>query len=383
MQRTARLTSMCAAGGLGALAVLALGASLALTGCGESDAASGGITSPAATADATLASGPPTLDELRTRLQLSTRQAEEIEPPLGDWRIRHETQARQLRSGEGLGAGSGASPMLEFLASSSEILTREQFLELAAFLTERREAQADRIRARFRDGPPEDGRGPAARGGGRWGGPERGGLGRNGPGMGGPGRGGPRGDGPGGDLRDLGVTREQAQALREANREYRKARAELVKSYHEDAIGAEALRSGLEDLESSHEAKLASLLDDTQLATLTGKKEARRTERAQRRLENLGNGIDERVAFLTKVLALDESQAASVRAALENAVAEETAILTALLAGTLSPVDAFVDGLLVREAAREAIEAVLTPGQIEVLEALRPLMPGPGGRRHA
>lgn len=346
------------------------------TGCDDSDDATlDSVVTPLATETGELAMGPPTVDELQARLGLSQDQVEALTPLIADWQSQHEARRNRMGSREGRGPrfGHGSEdvnpPHMAFLGGSVEVLSREQFLEMLEFLTEKRDA------ARERRGELGRGRGSGPHGG----------FGRDCEGMP-PGRHGPRDGqrhGPGGGLADeLGLTDEQKEELHEAMREHREARRELMQGFHEETVTVDALRSGLKELQEDFETKIGTILDADQLAAFNEHRETRRTERLERQLERISSRDgSRRIEFLTKVLGLDDSQVAQLEEIVSSAHAEAQELLERAIAGDIDDVDAFVDRILLRQETAESIRGILNEEQAEIFDALRELHPR-HGRHH-
>lgn len=356
---------------LGCLLAGLLAISLFGVGCSESeDATSDSVVTPLSSGTDGTVLGPPTMDELQARLGLSSDQVEALTPLVADWQSQHEARRSGMRRGEGrgprFGRGTGDSPQMAFLEGSAEILKHEQFVGLLEFLAEKREAAREQ---RAEMGPGE-------------GGPPRGGFGRHGEGMP-PGLHGPRDgqrQGPGGVLaEELGLTDEQKEQLHEAMREHHEARRDLMQGFHDGSVTVEALRSGLKEAEEQFESKLATILDDDQLAAFNEHRETRQTEMLERQLERLASQDgSRRIEFLTKVLSLDDAQVTQLTEIVSNAHAERQDQLEQALAGNIDHVDLFVDGILHRQEVEESIRGILNEEQTEIFDALKNLHPRHG-----
>jgi hypothetical protein len=344
------------------LGIVSLGLSLALfagNGCTESDAdsaATAGVTAPQGSSVEAL--GLPDMNELESRLDLTPEQKEQLAAALENWRSEMKGRrdclqasrpgGREGKRGEGGGRRApgegceGTPPRLQFLGDAAEILNQEQFLELAAYLTEKQEERrANREDRGFQRG----------RGFGR-------GFGRG-----------------GGHLaQELGLTEAQAEQVHEAMKAHRQSVHALFEAYAEDNLSLEGLRDGVKSERVAFEQTLAGILDEDQLAQMLERHEQRRTERAERHLERLGQHLERRVEFLTRVLRLDDSQQAQVRSVLEGLLPREKALLEGIAAGEVAFEDAIYERLKIKEDGEEALRAVLTEEQAERLDALEELI---------
>jgi Spy/CpxP family protein refolding chaperone len=340
------------------------------TGCDESD---GNAT------DATVAPfvaqegvddagfGPPSLDELTARLDLTDEQARVVGEALREWQAAHEAMREQRRGegrrgeggpgfggprgdcpgpGEGRGGrfghGPGGGPFMEFLAACSPVLETEQFVELTDFFAERREEHRGQVGNR---------RGP--RGGGLLG------MGLH------------------GALREVNPTPEQRDAIREAVGESAEAVRGLMDRYRDDQISLEALRDGVGEARRELLSSLESILDAEQFTKLETVIAEMRAAMAERRLERIGEGIEHRVEVLTRMLSLTDEQALQIQATLESFLPRREELIRGVGDGSLEIENALYEGIKLRLEIHDAIRALLTPDQQERFDALRNL----GGRR--
>jgi len=351
--RNLTLAAVCAAG---------VGTAVFLAGCGsDSDAANPNAPS------AVTSSGPPTLSELAAAVSLTEPQSTEITPPLERWHTR-DTQMRQARRAGNVQRDENFEPpMMGFLEDSAPILDHGQFLAMVSYLDQRR----DQAREQWAAGRAQAGDARPGRG-----------MHRGQPGDGGDGPG-LRAGGPGGFMimrliRELDLDAATVAQVRAAAKPYLETLQGLRKQNHDGGLTDEAFRDQAKAARVAFESALSGILGAENYAKYEQLKAEQRTEFATRALEKVGDGIDRRVAFLTKVLDLDDTQAASVRKILEDEVPARQALITSLRDGGMEMEDFLYASKQLRDATRQAMEGVLTSDQLETLDALDELMPGRG-----
>lgn len=328
---------------LGAFALLGAG----VAGCGDKGA-SRAVEPIAAENVAPVAEPePPALAELRSALGLTPEQAAALEEPLRTWDRAHDELMTRIRDGAcdasgpeyGLG-GAVEPPHFRFIESAKPLLTREQLRKLVSYLEQRREA--DRLRLRSGDGA------------------EAGGL----------------------VLRrifyvlvdEFQLTDAQLRSARLAFAESFATFRSLRTDYVSGVLTAEGVRDGVAAALATLEERLETALGAEPYARLRELLGQARATIAQRLLDTLQARTDRHVAFLTLVLELDATQAEAVAAAFETARASTEALLTDVRDGSIAFPEAVYRDLLIHETLRTAIRTALTPEQLEILAALRPLM---------
>jgi hypothetical protein len=354
---------------------LALAGALALFswGCGD-DALSGSAgTTGTAGSDATLAlaAAPPSVDDLAGVLDLTPEQEAALGELLETWQAAHEERRGQVgrqrggRFGQGGGPGRPADgeafqnrerPMQSFLSGAAEILDTAQMTALVEYLGERRAEHRAQMQERRGNRGSCDGDGP--------------------------GRGRGRGN-RGGFAEELGLTQEQKQQMCEAQQAHREGMRALMDDYDAGSITLDELSAQAAALRVELEETLTGILGEEAFAALQEKRQGRRQERAENRQERMGQRQGDRLDFLTAVLDLTPDQVASIAAIQEEAQAQRQALHQQIADGTLSPEEAMVARITLRESTHEAILAVLDADQSALFEALLDLRPGPKfGRRH-
>jgi len=359
------------------LAILVAGIavfSLALTGCGETEAQSGAesTVAPRTAAMTTDVPGPPTLEELQATLELTAEQSAALSVPLSEWQDaaaarqagRAERRSQRQR-GQGHADGGahterraarmsegGESPMLTFVTESATVLEHDQYVQLITYLGERRDAHRESFD-------------PSDRGGGQ-------------------GRGHGRGKAGMGMMRALDLTTDQRDQLHDAMGPMRESGREAREAHANGTISAEALRDRMSEARQAMESALNTILTDEQLARRQELMTERHQKMSERKLEHQEDRVSSRVERLTELLQLTDDQQAGLRDALAGFEPRSRALITALGNGEMAPEEAHYEMTKIREETTTAIRALLTPEQIEIFDALETLKPGPGagpGRR--
>lgn len=308
----------------------------------------------------------PSLEELRTELGLTEEQSGVVEAALGTWQAGMEVCSDRIRDrardrlhdgrggpppgGHGMPGGFGEfePPMLGFLESVVPVLEPGQVSTLADLL----EARCNE-RPRFREG--------------------RGGRHGHGP-----------GPGPGMFLGPIlqqieGVTAEQGAQIREALEGMRQEFFELRRAFAAGTVSAEDLRDRAKELRESIEAALREILTAEQYAAFEEAVAEHRADMAERRLENLEEGVARRLEFLGNVLGLSDAQKAQVAAVLDESIAARRTVLEALRDGSIEIEDALYQGYVIARETADAIRALLDPEQVEIFDSLKRLLPGHRG----
>jgi hypothetical protein len=173
---------------------------------------------------------------------------------------------------------------------------------------------------------------------------------------------------------EFSLTREQVQALHDAFRAAHEALRTLHTDYAAGTITAEVVRDGAAAALQTLSGDLEATLGADAYARLTDLLDQARVTTAQRLLDTLDARIDRHFAFLTLVLGLDDAQQTAVRAALDVAEASTEALLIEVRDGGVTFPDALYRHLQIHQTLRAAVHAQLTQEQIDLLDALRPLM---------
>jgi hypothetical protein len=379
---------MPARGGIGFAGLIAAGLvlfSAAFVGCGGSDNDTNsenliGPEAAAANLGSDLTLGPPDLREVESLLRLTEEQARQLEQALMTWREAMQARRESFpgmgdrgprggdsrrdggfggeRPGGWPGRDVGSGPMapegglegheplhLGFLADCAGFLNQDQFVTLADFLSERQAARREEVRQeRERRGHGRMGRGCMR------------------------------------FARELDLTEEQRTEFGEAFRESHEALRSLMKEHADGTLGAEELRSGAGEIREQLSERLTDILDEGQYELLLELMGEARATMAERRLDNLGDGIDRHVELLTRMLDLEEGQALEIKSRLTGLLPRREALLTGIRDGNIQFEDALYESVLIREETIEAIRAPLTEEQRERLDALRPLISHRRGR---
>jgi Spy/CpxP family protein refolding chaperone len=349
-------------------------------GCGGADSGSQSPTLGVLSSDAsggTPRFSPPPYTEIADNVSLRPDQAEAMEKAVEKWReaVSRQWEAHQTRRAGGVKPERGAmrnmadheSPMLVFLEESSDILDAGQFAQLAAFLSEHRDANRQAMEQKR----PDKGQRPEGH-----------------PSM--------RGEGPGpmfGGLADeLDLTEEQQAQIAEAQKAMHEAMQQLRTQY-EDARNNEEFRAKAKELRDAMQEKIHSILTEEQLAQLEQLREDRQAERQAQHEQMVEIRLDRHVEFLTKVLDLTDAQSLQVKEILTTAH-DQTKTLMESAREDETARENIRDALKnIRDEAASAIKGILTADQVTVFDALKQLMPGdrgpgPGGhprgfgRRH-
>jgi Spy/CpxP family protein refolding chaperone len=206
---------------------------------------------------------------------------------------------------------------------------------------------------------------------------DRGGRGERG------GRGGHGGPGePGlGIWAELDLTPEQQEALTALLETHRETMRGLREDLRAGSITREEFHAAALEQREALEAEVREILTDEQEARLEELRCERRAERAAEQLERLGDHLEVKIDFLTRVLALDEAQQTELRSILEGSLDRMRDLLEQVQACTLSREEAREARAEIRDETAAAIGAILTEEQAQRFDALRELMHGrgPGG----
>lgn len=360
---------------MGSLAVAALLTALLVGGgCSESevDSDSSALVAPSAGAEASL--WMPTLSEIEAATGLTPGQRDGLAPAFLRWReaVRPHMEASQsgLRKGRGARFAEGGEvpdherPFLDLVEECARVLEPEQFVNLAEFLAERREAHRQTVAER-----------------------RHGGFGR-GRGGGFPGRHFGPGEGPGQRFEEmaeeLDLTHEQGSQAQAALEEHHEAMRALHTERVEGNLDRDTFRERALELRNELKAKLQGILDSSQLERMEERRAERQAQMAERREARLDRMVEHRTGFLSRVLDLSDSQEQQVGEIIESAREDQRALTECLRAGEIEPEEAREQMGEIRDSTASAIRELLTPEQQVLFDALQDLVPGPGrwGRHH-
>jgi hypothetical protein len=328
---------------------------LVASGCGQEKQAAGDLLGPnAAGADLSgVGSDLPQLNlsDLPSDLNLSTEQKTGMQAALE--RLRQDRQRMRGAMGRGKDrrhpdagppSGDRQPPLFAFLESSSQILNADQFLILARFLSDRREAHA---------GPT----GPAMRGG------FRGGL-------------------PGRAAQALGLTADQQESLRATIEAHAAQGRDLWQSLVDEKIPAEQARAQARTIAADLKAEVQKILTAEQWAKVEAFRQTMRERIGDRKHDNADHGGSRHAEFLGRILNLSDEQLAQVKAALDQAAPRRQAVLEQLKSGSVGPEEIPILMWQIQKETSAEIRALLTPEQAARYDALRDLLPLGPGRGH-
>jgi chromosome segregation ATPase len=182
-------------------------------------------------------------------------------------------------------------------------------------------------------------------------------------------------------IEELDLSEEQGSQIRDALQEMRKAMQALRSQYSPVEGAREGLREKVEEIREQFAAKLKAILDAEQLERLEELRAERRSDIAEKREINQQQRIERRVDFLTKVLDMNDSQKQEVSGFLTDAAEQARALYQKERNEEISREDLRDELHSIQEGSMAAIRGVLTPGQAEVFDALKELVPGHGRPR--
>ncbi len=171
--------------------------------------------------------------------------------------------------------------------------------------------------------------------------------------------------------KELGITGEQRQALKEIRESSRAQRKSLNEQHKNGALGDAAYDEAMTKLRETTDANLAGVLTEQQQASIKAMKEKRHTkhgERAEKRM-------DKHVELLTLALALDDGQRTRVANIFADAM-EQRAALREEIKNT--PSQRKVRHQELRDATQSQLAAALSAEQMQKLNSLERLWPSRG-----
>jgi len=332
-----------------ALAALVVAVAVFVSGCGTEESVAV-QPDPAGTTDATFAV--PTLAELQVAVALDADQVSVVRAALGEWRNNEARQQGPSDCGAGMFAGrmGRGGGMREFIADVAPAFDNGELGDVSQFVAQHRKRQMGGM----------EGDGPRARFGkhGRLGGP-------HGP------------DGRGKFLKDLGLTDEQRDAVRDAMKSTREAMRALREQLANDEITQEEFQEQAQALHAQLAETLQGILTDEQWEQWQAHKLERLINRLERKLENAEDYIAKRVDRLTRIVDLTPDQQASITAILEGVTPKIEEILNGLKDESITLEDARDQLLQIRKDTRDAVLAELSEEQLDRLEACHPVFPRP------
>jgi hypothetical protein len=351
-------------------------------GCGDSQSVSSTLTSSASTVSAgdsqtDAGNGPaiPTLDELRTLLNLTDEQAQLMQAALDEWTA--ELAAHRGRGhrggpggpppdstggpppdttgcppggmgpgGEPPSGGPGGGPMgdramgppvLGFLAKVSSFLDTGQFTTLAGWFVDQR-AQNEPAE------PPSPPAGETDRMAARL-------------------------------AQKLGIDHGSAVDLVSALDDARSALRDLGKQYADGTVTLDGVRSGAGDLRVQLAGRAEEILGSETYPRLVELLADRRTRMAEGVLSHLSKEPARRAESLAALLNLDDAGKQAVASALEGFTVQRQSLWEGIRDGQTVFEEALYQNLQIDAAARSAVRAVLTGDQATTLDAVEPLLP--------
>lgn len=340
MKRFTRLAGLLGlAGSLGLIALFAAGCRE--DGTDNTGAALIGASDDVAT-DGLFA--PPSIEELKSRLNLSEEQTRQIAGILGQAQsLRNERRAARGQRGPGGGPPEMAMKGGGMLADAAAILETGQLQEFSAMMKERRQAHREEMQQRFDE-------------------------------KGGPGRTHERA------ARLLGLSDADQKALAEIHR----SAGEQMRSLHEQfaagSISAEQLRDQLRDIRTASEPRVRAILGDDAFEKMQSRRADRREEVAEKRLDRVDESPERHAAMLGKALRLTDDQTGQVKAALEKTVPAREALLKQVESGSVAPEEVLYQGIQIHKQASAEIRSILTADQVARFDAIEDLLPGRMGR---
>jgi len=332
-----------------ALGVVALVASLALSGCYESS------TDPQNTEASLAAIDDLSMTEIVEKVQLSDEQAQALAPALDRYR---QNRNDRTRDGRQLHA-------MQMLADASDVLDADQMTKLVDLIVAKRQERMQQHMEQRRQMSQQGAnrRGPGANGP----------FGGMGPGAGmGPrdGKGPHDGFGPGGLLSQLELTEEQQTQLAALRETQHAARVALFEQFRNGEITQEQLRTAMEEQRAQHQEAVNAILTAEQIAQLEQLRNARALENMERALERLQTRGEERLTLMARILGLDEQQVAAARTLHEESVTALSGIVESLRSGAISADEARQAAQDLRQQSQETFRALLTPEQQTLFDSL-------------
>jgi hypothetical protein len=237
-----------------------------------------------------------------------------------------------------MGPGGRDLPVIAFLEESSEKLDRSEMVRLVGYLGARQESH----RAGW-----QHHRGPRGR--------EPGGM-----------------HGP---LADLDLTEEQRMELMQAMMAFAMGMRELHEARQAGTMTDEEIRDQAKELRQTLQAEMERILGSEKFAEIEAERREKMIERAKMRLEHLDEFYTRREEALTRILQLDETDAATLSGILANAKTRHQEVLNQFIAGSMEPEDMFYELLTLRKEVTAAIHELLDEDQKAILESLERLRP--------
>lgn len=295
---------------------------------------------------------PPTLAEIQNAVSLNASQLSVIGHELALWKSENENQdgsSRMMESEQYFEMATGRQPglMINFVARVAPSLETPELDSLVEFLVNHRRAGMNNHREGSNGQGGYQGRRP----------------------------GGHPDESHGGPFAELGLTSNQVQALRNLRVEQLNGFHSLLEQFANDTITEEEFFEQAQALRQSNLALLSEILTEDQLATLEEMREERQTARINRKLENLTNGMDQRLDRLTLILELSDDQQNQIQSILETSLPGQEAILNGILNGEVDFEDGREQLTEIAQTNQIAVRALLTEAQLERLAAIHPLFP--------
>ncbi|MFN8549564.1 MAG: hypothetical protein U0527_16715 [Candidatus Eisenbacteria bacterium] len=175
--------------------------------------------------------------------------------------------------------------------------------------------------------------------------------------------------------RKFGLSSAEGSELRTLLREKGEELRQLAREVEAGTITPEAARDRAKAIREEMKASAAEVLSPDQIAQFEQRRNARRSEMAERRLGDLSARMARRAVFLGRVLSLDATQQANVRATLEESLEARRANLEKMKSGALAPEDAMYEAWITERTVGEKVRAMLSPEQAVRFDALIKLLP--------
>ena len=305
-------------------------------------------TQPDATVPPTTSPTVPALSDLQAGLDLTSQQAAALAQAHDSWRH------AEVQWSQG-GNLTAEPPVFEFVAASASVLEPTQVVRLVSNL---RAFEAGRIAVQGLDEPLFV----------CFAGPRR---------NGGMGPGGHRP--PRGGLPDLGLTPEQLQQIRQAQRTLHATVESLVAQFRAGTLTQEQFEAAVGVARTTFETTLQGILTADQYAQLQQAWRDRLVARLTAQIASFDTGVIRRVNILDRILGLSDPQVAAITTILTNTKPSIQAVLTSLQDASATPRQAEAALAQIQSAASDAIAATLTAEQaarFSQLKFLRRLFPG-------
>ena len=336
-----------------AVAVAGLAGAIALgTGCGKSDRltapGSRGMGSQSGVPTRSLEMSPPTLAELTTTLGLDAAQAEAVGAALTEWQAAMAPGVDEMPmdgSGHPMPGERDATcwrppPHERFMEQTAPALRQGQFLGEARMLDQRQEQHL----------------GPGGEADRR------------------PGPGGPMGPVLRRLAYEFSLSLETMGPVGDTFRHGQVAVMRWLREFHHGDLTAEALHDSTALMKSRVARRTSGLLPADAWARLRELLAGARTRWAECRLAGPSESVPLHAERLARLLALTDEQKQQVENLLTGLLPRWTTLLNGVKDGSVPYEDAVTEGARLGRETIEGIRALLTPEQLQRLDAVRPLI---------